>query len=86
MNSIKIYVTGHTPRSQSVIESIKAVIKRHPGNGIEIQIIDVLENPEIADADNILVTPTIIYTAQDKQRRLVGNFEDIAKLENALFG
>ena len=49
-------------------------------NNYEITIVDVLEQPAIAEEDKIMATPTLIKLTPYPSRRIVGDLSDQAKV------
>lgn len=69
---LALYVAGNSSHSQAAIANLNralAALDREPG---EVEIIDVLERPERAEAARILVTPTLLWEA-DSDSRMVGD-------------
>ena len=52
---LKLYVTGQTPRSRGAIRNLKRLIDDVIPDRCELDIIDVLENPQLAEKDKILI-------------------------------
>lgn len=50
------------------------------GNNVELEIIDVLEQPDKAEADKILATPTLIRQTPGPPRRLVGDLAETERI------
>jgi circadian clock protein KaiB len=80
---LKLYVTGKTPRSQLALSNLQKICEREMKGEYEIIVIDVLENPELAEQDKILATPTLIKQLPEPIRRIIG---DISKTEKVLLG
>lgn len=72
----KLYVTGHTPRSERVIARVKEIMREFLTSDCEPLVIDVLERPELAEQDRILATPTLICQFPLPARRIVGDLTD----------
>ncbi|BAZ20348.1 putative circadian clock protein [Kalymmatonema gypsitolerans NIES-4073] len=73
---LKLYVTGATDRSQRAISNLIQLCELHLRNRHEIVIIDVLEQPQIAEAEKILVTPTLIKEFPLPKVRIIGDLSD----------
>lgn len=81
---LKLYVTGQTPRSRGAIRNLKRLIDDLIPDNCELDIIDVLENPQSAEDDKILATPTLIKELPLPQRRIIGDLSDTAKVREGL--
>lgn len=79
----KLYITGKTFRSEKAIETLRAICNRI-GQQAEMSIIDILEDPEEAEKDKILATPTLLKTYPPGTRRIVGDLYDIDKVIRGL--
>ncbi len=77
---LKLYITGQTPRSRGAIRNLKQLIDDLIPDSCELDIIDVLENPQMAEDDKILATPTLVKERPLPQRRIVGDLSDTEKV------
>ena len=68
-----LYVTGDTARSDSAIRSLEQICNSHLGNDYAIEVIDLLEHPELARQHQILAVPTAIRTHPLPERRVIGD-------------
>ena len=79
----KLYITGSTPRSASAIHNLRQLCEEHLPGQYSIEIIDIAENPEIAEQERILATPTLVKELPPPLRRLIG---DLSEKEKVLVG
>ena len=68
-----LYITGDTARSDSAISNLKQICNSYLGNNYEIEVIDLLEHPELARQHQILAVPTAIRTYPLPERRVIGD-------------
>ena len=68
-----LYITGDTARSDSAISSLKQICNSYLGNDYAIEVIDLLEHPELARQHQILAVPTAIRTYPLPERRVIGD-------------
>jgi circadian clock protein KaiB len=80
---LKLYVTGQTPRAQRAIANLRRLCKDELEGRYEIEIIDVLEHPQLAENDRILATPTLIKQLPPPLRRVIG---DLSNRDKVLLG
>jgi circadian clock protein KaiB len=73
----KLYVTGHTPRSERAIENLRYLCESMLANRYELSVIDVLEQPHLAEQDRVLATPTLIRYVPPPARRVLGDLSDV---------
>jgi circadian clock protein KaiB len=77
---LKLYVTGQTPRARQAIENLRRICEEDLHGQYELQIIDVLEHPQLAEDEKILATPTLIKRLPPPLRRVIGDLSDKDKV------
>jgi circadian clock protein KaiB len=73
-------VTGATPRAQNAIANLRRICDEQLGGEYELEIIDVLERPDLAETDKVLATPTLIKQLPPPLRRVIGDLSDRDKV------
>jgi circadian clock protein KaiB len=81
---LRLYVADSAPNSIRAIANLAAICKEHFGDRFELEVIDVLEYPQRALAEGILVTPSLTKVSPSPSARIVGNLSDTASVLNAL--
>ncbi len=81
---LKLYITGQTPRSQRVIARVHQLTQERLNGLCEPIVIDVLEQPQLAEQDRVLATPTLIRQFPLPVRRIVGDLSDMNQVIEAL--
>ncbi len=84
MYILKLYVTGRTVRTERAIYNLYDLCDKYLAGNYQITIVDVLENPELAEEEKILATPTVIRELPLPRRRLVGDLSDVRGVLKAL--
>ena len=77
---LKLYVTGSSPRAETAIANLRRLCERELAGAYELEIIDVLDQPEAAEKDRILATPTLIKQLPPPLRRVIGDLSDKDKV------
>src|SRR5437773_5848276 len=77
---LKLYVTGTSPRTQLAITNLNRICEQELQGQYKLEIIDVLEHPQIAEDDRILATPTLIKQLPPPLRRVIGDLSDKDKV------
>ena len=77
---LKLYITGHTPRSERAIANLRLICEEKLGGAYELMVIDVLDHPQLAEEDKILATPTLIKALPPPMRRIIGDLSDVEKV------
>lgn len=81
---LQLYITGHTPRSERAIANLRRICEEKLDSRYEMIIIDVLERPQLAEDERILVTPTLIKPLPLPSRRVIGDLSDMEKVLSEL--
>lgn len=83
MYTLKLYVTGKTPRSEWAIVSLRRICELEFPGQYELIIIDVLQRPQLAEDEKIVATPTLVKELPPPLRRIIG---DLSNTEQVLIG
>ncbi len=74
--SFRLYVTGETTLSREAEANLRALCKNRLVDDYEIEIVDILENPALAEEEQIIATPTIMRLAPSPRLRVIGDLSD----------
>ena len=77
---LKLYVTGGTPRAATSIANLRRICHELLAGRCELEVIDVLDQPQAADDDRVLVTPTLIRALPLPVRRVLGDLSDTERV------
>lgn len=80
---LKLYVTGRTSRSENAIKNLQKLCEEDFENDYELDIIDVLQNPQLAEDEKIMATPILIKKLPLPISRIIG---DLSNREKVLLG
>jgi len=80
---LRLYVAGQTSRSLAALANLKRICEEHLQGRYRIEVIDLLERPQLARGDQILALPTLVRKLPEPIRKLVG---DLSDTERALVG
>jgi circadian clock protein KaiB len=80
---LRLYITGKTPKSERAIANLKEICERDLKGLYILQIIDVLESPQLAEDEKILATPTLIKDLPPPLKRIIG---DLSNSDKVLLG
>jgi circadian clock protein KaiB len=82
---LRLYITGQTSRSEQAIKNLDSICKQSLQEDIcDIEVIDVLEEPEIAEEEKIIATPTLVRLFPLPSRRIIGDLSDREKVFRGL--
>jgi circadian clock protein KaiB len=77
---LRLYVTGTTAQSQTALANLKAFCRNHLASRYRITVIDLLEQPQLAQGDQILAVPTVVRRLPKPVRTIIGNLSDTARV------
>jgi circadian clock protein KaiB len=80
---LRLYVAGQTPRSVMALTNLKQICEHHLQGRYEIEIIDLLVNPQLALGDQILAIPTLVRRLPEPIKKIIG---DLSNTERVLVG
>jgi circadian clock protein KaiB len=80
---LRLYTTGQTPNSTRALANINRICAEELNAEYEIEVIDILKNPQLAEDDKIIATPTLVKKLPSPLRRLVG---DLSNRDKVLLG
>jgi circadian clock protein KaiB len=77
---LKLFVSGRSPRAERAIDNLRRLCEEELAGCYELQVIDVLAHPELAESERILATPTLIKQLPPPLRRVIGDLSDREKV------
>lgn len=77
---LRLYVTGATPRSTLAIQNIRAFCEEHLRGRYDLEVIDMYQQPGLAQAEQIYAAPTLVKSLPPPLRRLIGDLSDSEKV------
>ncbi|HEY2582476.1 MAG TPA: circadian clock KaiB family protein [Mucilaginibacter sp.] len=81
---LRLFVTGATPNSTRAIANLKEICEEHLNGNYELEIIDVYQQPSIAESEQIIALPLLIKKYPYPERRLIGDMSDTKKVLQGL--
>ena len=81
---LRLYIAGQAPNSVRAIANCRAICDEHFSSGHELEIVDLLEHPQRAVADGVIVTPTLIKLLPLPVQRVIGSLSDTNQVLQAL--
>jgi circadian clock protein KaiB len=81
--NLRLYVAGQTPRSLAAFANLKRLCEDNLKGRYTIEVIDLLEKPQLAKDDQILAIPTLMRKLPTPIRRIIG---DLSNTERVLLG
>jgi len=81
--NLRLYVAGQTPRSLVAFANLRRICEEHLAGRYEIEVIDLMRTPQLAQSDQIVALPTLIRKLPTPVKRIVG---DLSNLEQVMVG
>ncbi|MGF1578686.1 MAG: circadian clock KaiB family protein [Gemmataceae bacterium] len=80
---LKLYVTGKNALSERAIENLARICEEDLGGTFSMEVIDILERPQLAEDERIFATPAVVKELPPPLRQVVG---DLSNTEKVLVG
>lgn len=80
---LRLYVAGETPKSITAFKNLTEYCEEHLQGVYTIEVVDLLENPQLAEGDQILAIPTLVRKFPEPIRKIIG---DLSNKERVLVG
>lgn len=80
---LRLYVAGKTQKSVTALANLKKYCEEHLQGQYTLEVIDLLEHPQLAEGDQILAIPTLVKKVPEPVRKIIG---DLSNKEKVLVG
>jgi circadian clock protein KaiB len=80
---LRLYVAGKTEKSVKAFTNLQRYCEEHLKGQYKIEVIDLLEKPQLAEGDQILAIPTLVRKVPEPIRKIIG---DLSNEEKVLVG
>ena len=77
---LRLYVAGQTPRSLAAFSNLRKICETHLAGRYEIEVIDLLEHPQLARGDEIIAVPTLVRKLPEPMKKLIGDLSDTERV------
>lgn len=81
--TLRLYVAGQTPRSLAALANLKRLCDEYLSKRYSIEVVDLVENPQLARGDQILAIPTLVRKLPVPMHKIIG---DLSNTERVLVG
>ena len=82
--SMKLYVTGATPRSTRAVTNLRRLCEQYLEGRYKLEVIDVYQQPGLAREGQIIAVPTLVKTLPLPLRKFIGDMSNIHNLLSEL--
>lgn len=73
-------MAGQTPKSIRAFANLKVLCEEHLKGRYRIEVIDLMENPQLARGDQIVAVPTLIRKLPQPVRKIIGDLSDSVRV------
>lgn len=80
---LRLYIAGQSARSIVAISNLKQICELHLEGRYSIEVIDLIAQPHLAKADDILAIPTLVRRLPTPLRKIIG---DLSNVDRVLLG
>lgn len=77
---LKLYVAGLTAKSLQAFANLKRICEEHLTGQYQIEVIDLLKNPQLAKGDQISALPTLFRKLPEPVRKVIGNLSNTERV------
>ena len=77
---LRLYVAGQTPKSVLALANLRTICEEHLQGRYEIEVIDLMENPQLAQGDQILALPTLVRRLPEPIKKIIGNLSNTERV------
>ena len=77
---LRLYVAGLMPKSTLAIANMKRICEEHLHGQYELEVIDLYQQPQLAQGDQIVAVPTLIKKLPSPLRRVIGDMSDTERV------
>jgi len=77
---LRLYVAGQTAKSLQAFANLKRICEEHLEGEYRIEIVDLLQNPQLAKGDQIFALPTLVRKLPEPVRKIIGDLSDTERV------
>ena len=77
---LRLYVAGQTPKSLAAFSNLKKICENHLKGRYRIEVIDLVERPQLSRGDQIVALPTLVRKLPVPVRKIIGDLSDTERV------
>jgi circadian clock protein KaiB len=77
---LRLYIAGQTSRSNAALASLNEICRQYLPSHYQIEVIDLLKNPQLAAGDQILAVPTLVRRLPPPLKKIIGDLSDVERV------
>ena len=79
-----LYIAGDSPRSDRAVRNLRRLADAHLAGRYALRVVDIVADPDVAEVERILTTPTLVKESPAPRRRVTGDLGDAEQVLVAL--
>ena len=80
---LRLYTAGQSTRSAAALDNLEAICEQHLAGRYRIEVVDLLQHPQLAKGDQIVAVPTLVRRLPPPMKRIIG---DLSNADSVLVG
>ena len=77
---LRLYVAGQTPKSLLAFANLRRICEEHLAGKYHIEVVDLVQNAQLAKGDQILALPTLVRKLPEPVRKIIGDLSDTERV------
>ena len=77
---LRLYIAGNSASSRRAEQNLQRMLAFVQSEGWDVEIVDVLNEPELAEKAGVIATPTLSYEHDVRPRRIIGDLSDARRV------
>jgi circadian clock protein KaiB len=74
--NLRLYVAGQSPKSVTAFANLKRICEEHLSGRYQIEVVDLIKNPQLAKGDQIIAIPTLVRKLPEPLKKIIGDLSD----------
>ncbi|MBF2064043.1 MAG: circadian clock KaiB family protein [Calothrix sp. C42_A2020_038] len=81
---LRLFVAGRSPNTERILKLLHELLEKYLSHPYTLKVIDVLTHPELAEANQISATPTLVKVYPQPIRRVIGDLDNAERILHML--
>jgi circadian clock protein KaiB len=77
---LRLYVAGQSPKSLTAFANLIRLCEEYLPSRYDVEVVDLLENPQLAAGDEIIAIPTVVRRLPAPMRKIIGDLSDVDRV------
>ena len=77
---LRLYIAGMSSIAAAALDNLQAICEEHLGGTYQIEVIDLLKNPQLAAGDQIVAVPTLVRRLPTPVKKIIGDLSNTARV------